>query len=131
MVQPDAVSFDVEQVQNVLVITPLHDMNWRDEFQRLADTQSIVIAAARMLAKDEVRYVLLDLKKTTYFGSVAVSFLSDLWKTTRASNAGFSLAGCSPVHSHALRLLQLDKIWRIDPSREEALSVITQQHQRL
>jgi len=112
--------FDVERDGQILVITPTADL-------RESAYQDIEAAARDifdLLARGEIKGLVLDFHRTDFYGSTALGIFVRLWK--RISRCGGRMAFCN-VSQHEKEILsgtRLDTLWPICPTRADALKVV-------
>jgi anti-anti-sigma factor len=112
--------FEVQRLDDVLVVTPTADLG-ESQYQ---DIESASRALLELVAAPEIKGVVLDFRRTDYYGSTALGFFLRLWK--RLSGRAGRLAFCN-VSQHEKEILtatRLDTLWPICGSREEALRVV-------
>jgi anti-anti-sigma factor len=112
--------FEVEQEGATLVVTPLTDLR-EFEYQGI---EAGGAGALSLLEGGAVKNVVLDFRRTDYYGSTALGFFVKLWR--RVSGRGGRMAFCnlSAHEREVLRVTRLDSLWPICGSREEALKVV-------
>jgi anti-anti-sigma factor len=113
--------FAVEREGDTLVLTPQADL------RELAFPQ--LEAGARdvfdLLASGAARNVVLDFRRTDYYGSTALEFFVRLWKRVRERGGRMAFCNVSAHEQEVLRLTNLDRLWPLCPSREAALEAVT------
>ena len=119
MVRPAQV-FEVERLGDTAVLTPASDLCELDYAQIVAGARE----AFGLLESGPVRNLVLDFRRTDYYGSTALGFFVRLWK--RVSGRGGQMVFCnlSPTETEILRTARLDRLWPLCGSREEALERI-------
>ena len=88
---------------------------------------SIEEAADEVLAplhKQEVPRVVFDLSRLKYFGTVFLAVLVRCHKLVKGRGGEMALAGPSTIARETLAVTQLDTIWRIFDTPEEALAAL-------
>jgi anti-anti-sigma factor len=112
--------FEREWEGETVILTPQADLSELD-YRRLQaqakDLLSLVDGAP-------ARNVVLDFGRTDYFGSTALGLLLVLLKNVRKRGGKMLLCNVSGRERELLRLTMLNRLWRIYPSREEALAVL-------
>ena len=106
---------------NVVVISPatnVEQMRW-DLIEQAAD----VLMA--QLGAQEVPMVVWDLSEINYFGSVFLQLLLRCHTLVKKSGGEQVLCGVSPAASELLRLTNLDTIWAIYDTRDEAIEALS------
>lgn len=115
-----AIVFEIEHVDDVLVVTPNADLRELD-YQQIEQAGRKVL---QTLAKNEARSVVIDFHRTDYYGSTALAFFLSVWRAVR--NRGGHLAFChvSEHEMQVLTLMRLDTLWSVCDTREEALAAV-------
>lgn len=71
--------------------------------------------------------VVLDLSHTSFFGSSFIEVLFQLWTRLQAKpGGGFSICGLTPHCLDVLKVTHLDTLWRLFPSRDEAVASLSE-----
>jgi stage II sporulation protein AA (anti-sigma F factor antagonist) len=112
--------FDVEREGDVVVVTPTADLR---EFE-YQDIEAKADDLLDLVGKAEVKGVVLDFRRTDYYGSTALGFFLRIWK--RISGHGGRLAFCN-VSQHEREILtvtRLDGLWPICRNKDEALKLV-------
>ena len=65
--------------------------------------------------------LVIDLGAVDHFGSVILELMVDLWKHIKTGTGKFVVCNVPAVGKQVLRVTNLDTLWTILPSREEAL----------
>ena len=73
------------------------------------------------VAADPPRLV-LDLSHTSYIGSYFVEVVVRVWKRVKERGGRMVFCGLQPFCAEVLRVLRLDKIWRIFATQDEAIA---------
>ncbi len=68
--------------------------------------------------------IVVDLSQVTYFGSVFVSFLLRCHSQARKHGSEIVLAGASEPARELLKLLDLETLWAIYDTRQEAMDAL-------
>lgn len=113
-------TFEKEQQDQTLIITPVTDL-------RELDYQEIEIGEwniLHLLANSTIKNVVLDLHKTDYCGSTAMSFFVEILEKIRNRNGRMAICGVSDNEREILKATALEGLWPICSSREEALKVV-------
>jgi anti-anti-sigma factor len=66
----------------------------------------------------------MDFHKTDYYGSTALAFFLKLWKRVRNRNGRMAFCNISDHEREILTVTQLDRLWPIYLSREEATKAV-------
>lgn len=73
---------------------------------------------------DRVKHLVIDLSQANYFGSVMIGEFMRLGLAVRDRGGRIALSGASVDMQDVLRIMKLDVMWEIFPSRTDALSSI-------
>jgi anti-anti-sigma factor len=92
-------------------------MSW-DVVEHAAD---LVLAP---LARQKVPLVVIDLSRVSYFGSVFLALLLRCHKLVRQRGGELVLCGASELARELLQITNLDTLWAIYDSRDEALEAV-------
>jgi anti-anti-sigma regulatory factor len=76
--------FQVERAGPILIVIPLIDLRELNYLQIEAAAKNILL----LLGKDTLKHVVLDFRKTDYYGSTALGFFVKLWKRVRERRSG-------------------------------------------
>jgi anti-anti-sigma factor len=109
--------FTLERVGDTMIVIPTSDLN---EFAY----QSIEAGADNVLSvlnDGSVKNIIVDLHKTSYFGSTALAFFIRLWKRVRERNGRMVLCNVSANEKEILQITKLDGLWPLAGSRVEAI----------
>lgn len=113
-------SFLLERRGDVAVIIPSPEVEGMSE--------SVIQQAAQMvlspLKADTPAGLVIDLSQVKYFGSVFLSFLLRCHTPMRINGSEMVLAGVNDRIRELLRLTNLDTLWAIYDTREEALEAL-------
>ncbi|MBI2805379.1 MAG: STAS domain-containing protein [Planctomycetes bacterium] len=114
-------SFKIERHGEVAVVTPSVKVEEMHE--------TMIEQAARMviqsLKADPPAGIVVDLSQVTYFGSVFVSFLLRCHSQARKHASEIVLAGASEPARELLKLLDLETLWAIYDTRQEAIEALS------
>jgi anti-anti-sigma factor len=117
---PTEAAFEIEQQGETLILTPVTNLG-ELTFQSVeAEANSIL----ELLVNSSLRHVVVDFRRTDYFGTSLLGYCLKLWRRVR--NQGGHMAFCN-VSDHEMEILQctrLDSLWTICGSREEALQAV-------
>jgi anti-sigma B factor antagonist len=116
----DQDDFELEYHGDAVVVIPasnVEGMSW-DVVEHAAD---LVLAP---LAKQRVPLVVFDLSNVSYFGSVFLALLLRCHKLVRQKGGELVLCGASKLARELLQITNLDTLWAIYDSREEALEAV-------
>ncbi len=109
--------FAVERLPDTLVVTPLADLG-ELEYHRGESEAGQVYG---LLNDPSVKHLVMDFRRTTYFGSSALVFFVRMWTRLCARNGSMAFCNVSPQEEEILKLTKLDGLWPVCGSREEAL----------
>ena len=104
----------------VLVVTPagsVESLRW----------EAIEEAAAEVLeplGRRDVPRVVFDLSKLDFFGTVFLAVLVRCHKLVKSRGGSMTLCGVSRVARETLAVTQLDTIWSIHDTRDDALAAL-------
>ena len=112
--------FAVERLADTLVVTPLADLG-EIEYHR---DESEAGHVHGLMNDPSVKHLVLDFQRTTYFGSSALVFFVRLWTRLRSRNGRMAFCNLSPQEEEILKLTNLDSLWPICGSREEAMHTV-------
>ena len=113
-------AFEVEREGQTLLVTALTDLRELDYPKIEAGASDIL----NLLGNDTIKNVVLDFHKTDFYGSTALGFFVKLWKRVRDCNGRMAFCGVSDHEREILKVTNLEKLWPICPSREEALKAV-------
>ena len=76
------------------------------------------------LQKSEIKHVVFDLKRASYFGSILLGAMSAMWGRIRARGGKMAVCNVSDTGQEILHVSKFDTLWPICASREEALKKV-------
>lgn len=120
MMYTPAKVFAMEERKDVLIISPQTNLS-EIEFEMIYKETVAVLDA---IDASGIRHVILDFKKTDYFGSSALGFFVRLWKRARERGGKLILCYLSRHEVEILRTTQLDEVWTKCPTLEDALALV-------
>lgn len=110
-------SFHIERHGEIAVVVPSPQVEEMHE--------TLIEQAAKLvvnsLKEDPPAGIVIDLSNVNYFGSVFVSFLLRCHMLARKQGSEIVLAGASEPARELLHVLDLETLWAIYDTREEAL----------
>jgi anti-anti-sigma factor len=112
--------FELEWHGDAVVVVPgsnVESMSW-DVVEQAA---TLVLAP---LARQKVPLVVFDLAQVSYFGSVFLALLLRCHKLVRQKGGELVLCGASQLARELLQITNLDTLWAIYDTREEALEAV-------
>ena len=110
----------IERLGEVWIIVPssaIENLQW----ELIEEASNLLVSPISRL---KVPQVIIDLSEVDYFGSVFLSLLLRLERCVRKQGGTMVLAGPSERARELLRVTNLDTIWAIYESRQEALQAI-------
>lgn len=118
--EPAQDQFNIERHGEIAVVTPSAKVEEMHE--------TMIEQAARLvvqsLREDPPAGIVVDLSQVNYFGSVFVSFLLRCHALARRHGSEIVLAGASEPARELLKLLDLETLWAIYDSRQEAMDAL-------
>jgi anti-anti-sigma factor len=112
--------FEIEEFDNVLVVTPSADLRELD-YQQIEQAGRKVL---HMLADKQARSVVIDFRRTDYYGSTALAFFLSVWRAVRSRGGHLAFCHVSEHEMQVLSLMRLDTLWSVCDTREEALAAV-------
>src|SRR4051795_5452220 len=113
-------SFNIERHGEIAVVTPSAKVEEMHE--------TMIEQAARLvvqsLREDPPAGIVVDLSQVNYFGSVFVSFLLRCHALAKKSGSEIVLAGASEPARELLHLLDLETVWAMYGSKQEAIDAL-------
>jgi len=110
-------AFGIERAGQTLVVTVQTDL-------RELDFRGVEAGASEIfdqLARGAVKDVVLDFRNTDYYGSTALGFFVKLWKRLKERDGRMAFCGVSAHEREILKVTNLDGLWPVYATREEAL----------
>ncbi len=114
-------SFNIERHGEVAVVTPSAKVEEMHETM-IEQAARLVIQSLR---QDPPEGIVVDLSQVNYFGSVFVSFLLRCHALAKRQGSEIVLAGASEPARELLKLLDLETLWAIYDSRQEAVEALS------
>jgi anti-sigma B factor antagonist len=112
--------FEVEREGPTLVVTALTNLRESDYSKIEAGATDIL----NLIGSGTIKNVIVDFHKTDYYGSTALGFFVRLWKRIRECNGRMAFCAVSDHEKEILKVTNLDGLWPIYASREEALKAV-------
>ena len=112
--------FEIECQDDTLIVTPVSDLGEFDYLQLLDDTKETLQLIEQ---SDTRRNVVVDFHKTDYFGSTVLGLFVRLWKRVSSRNGRMVFCNLSEHEREILTIANLDELWPICDSREDAVTV--------
>jgi len=113
-------AFEVGRECHTLLVTALMDLRELDYSKIEAGASDIL----NLLGNGTIKNVVLDFHKTDFYGSTALGFFVKLWKRVRDREGRLAFCGVSDHERESLKVTNLDGLWPICPSREEAVRAV-------
>jgi anti-anti-sigma factor len=114
--------FDTEIQDATLIVAPRGDVSTlagedvHAELPRLLD----------QLQRPEIKHIVFDLKKASYFGSILLGAMSAMWGRVRAREGKMAVCNVSDTGKEILHVSKFDTLWPVCDSREEALEKVVE-----
>jgi anti-anti-sigma factor len=112
--------FEIEQVDETIILTPTADMGELDN-ERINSAMKHVLD---LLTNSSIKNLVLDFHRTEYYGSTALGFFVRLWKTISGRKGRMAFCNASEHEKEILKITKLDSLWDICATREESLRVV-------
>ena len=113
-------TFTAEIEERTLVVVPLGSVSSLAAENIKPDLDALL----EQLRKPEVRNVVIDFVKVSYFGTTMLGAMHNVWKIVREGGGRMVLCNVSAVGSEILRIAGFDTLWPICDSRDEALEAV-------
>lgn len=120
MERPSENVFGIERNNETLILTPQSNLRELD-FEGLECSAESVM---RLLDDKEVMNVILDFRNTDYYGSTALAFFVKLWKRVKSRGGRMAFCEVSEHEREILRLTNLDSLWPICRSLDDANAAV-------
>ena len=117
---PERDDFELEWHGDAVVVVPasnVESMSW-DVVEQAA------VLVLQPLSRQKVPLVVFDLGQVSYFGSVFLALLLRCHKLVRQKGGELVLCGASKLARELLQITNLDTLWAIYDTREEALEAV-------
>jgi anti-sigma B factor antagonist len=114
-------SFQIERHGEIAVVTPSSKVEEMHETM-IEQAARVVVQSLR---EDMPDGIVIDLSQVNYFGSVFVSFLLRCHSLAKKSGSEIVLAGPSEPARELLHLLDLETLWAIYDTRQEAIDALS------
>ncbi len=121
MAMETAQEFQIERHGEIAVVTPSAKVEEMHETM-IEHAAKIVVQALR---NDPPTGIVVDLSQVNYFGSVFVSFLLRCHSLAKRHGSEIVLAGPSDPARELLKLLDLETLWAIYDTRQEAMDALS------
>jgi anti-anti-sigma factor len=112
--------FEIERRDNTIIVVPTVDLR-EVEYPRIEEGARDIL---ELLNGTGVKNVVLDFHQTDYYGSTALGFFLKLWKRVRSRDGRMAFCNVSDHEREILRVTNLDCLWLICASRNEALEAL-------
>ena len=113
-------TFTAELEDRTLVVVPLGSVSSLAAESIKPDLDDLI----EQLRRPEVKNVVIDFAKVSYFDTTMLGALHNVWKTVREGGGRMALCNVSAVGGEILRIAGFDTLWPICPSRSEALAAV-------
>jgi len=111
--------FAVAEQSGVLIVTPHGDaLSHRD-----VDVQREATMVNDRLKSENVQRLVVDLSEGNYFGSLMIGILNSFGQTVKAQGGTMVLSGASPDMQAIMKVMKLDTLWPMFPTRADAIKV--------
>ena len=114
--------FDTQIENATLIVAP------RGDVSTLAgeDVHAELPDLLNQLQRTDVKHVVFDLKKASYFGSILLGVMSALWGRIRHRGGKMAVCNVSETGVEIFQVSKFDTLWPICASREEALKRVAE-----
>ena len=113
--------FQIDRHGEIAVVTPSVKVEEMHETM-IEQAARLVVQALR---NDPPDGIVIDLSQVNYFGSVFVSFLLRCHSLAKKTGTEIVLAGPSEPARELLKLLDLETLWAIYDTRQEAMDALS------
>ncbi len=113
-------SFRIERHGETAVVTPSAKVEEMHETM-IEQAARVVVQSLR---EDPPAGIVIDLSQVNYFGSVFLSFLLRCHTRAKKQGSEIVLAGASEPARELLHLLDLETVWAIYSTRQEAIEAL-------
>jgi anti-sigma B factor antagonist len=113
-------SFQIERHGEIAVVIPSSKVEEMHEAM-ISQAAEVVV---NTLKKDPPAGIIVDLSQVQYFGSVFVSFLLRCHVLAKKQGSEIVLAGATEPARELLKLLDLETLWAIYATRQQALDAL-------
>jgi anti-anti-sigma factor len=113
--------FEITLEGDTAVVVPLADL-CELRYQEIESAGQRVLA---FVSRPQVKNVVIDLGRTSYYGSTALGFFVRLGKAI-CDRGSMVFCNASALEKEILGIAHFENIWPIYPSREEALQAVSQ-----
>ena len=117
---PTTTLFEVERYDRTLIISPVRDLSELLYEQIESDSEEIL----KLLDRNHVDSVIIDLKQTDYYGSTALGFFLRLWKKVRTNGGHMAMCNVSDHEREILSLMRMEQLWSLCKDRNEAIQAL-------
>jgi anti-anti-sigma factor len=112
--------FTCEQIDDVLVITPLTDIGGVDQDAVQANVAQLIAT----LTAVEIQHAVFDFQSVTYFGSEMLETMLTVWREVRGRGGRLAVCNLSDAERELLATVRFDSLWPIAATRNEAMSAV-------
>ena len=121
MSSPSTQEFQIDRHGEIAVVTPSAKVEEMHETM-IEQAARLVVQALR---NDPPDGIVIDLSHVNYFGSVFVSFLLRCHSLAKKHGTEIVLAGPSEPARELLKLLDLETLWAIYDTRQQAMDALS------
>ena len=111
--------FKVERDGDILIVQPLRAVSNLSE----EDVHAEMDELRRQLRQPDVKHLIIDFEKTTYFGSRVIREMQILWKCVCERQGQMNLCNISAATREILQIAKVD-FWPTFPTRAKAIAAI-------
>ena len=112
--------FDLQQTEDTLVVVTLREITSLDD----EDLDAELSGVEHRLDQPDVKNLVVDLGDVSYLESCTLNTIVSLWKRVRNRNGKMALCNVSELAREILQVANLDSVWPVLDSRDEALSTV-------
>lgn len=112
--------FLVSHQRDTMILAPLRNISSLAEDEVQSQWGDIV----SRLERPDVKHVIFDFGRVSYFGSSMLEAMLSLWKRIRKHDGKMAVCNVSTTASEILRLSKFDTIWPIHDSLDDALDYV-------
>ena len=89
------------------------------------DVQQELPALLDVVQQPDVKHLVIDFSSADYFGSTVISIVNELRQAIAKKGGRTAVCNASEDMEAALRIMKLDRLWTMSPTREDALRAVT------
>lgn len=114
--------FETETVGNVIVVTPLRDVNMFEK----GDLDRSIDRVVEQLPQGDSAHLVLDFCKMPFFGTMMLTAMLRFWKRIRDAGGNMALCNLTPDSLDVLQVTRLDTVWNVYLNQAEAIAKVPQ-----